>query len=230
MTDSLDLLQGRLGYTFNSRPLFTQALTHRSYGVPHNERLEFLGDAILDLFIGEFIYHRYPTATEGEMSQLRAQAVCGERLAEIGQQLQLGDYLYLGVGEAKSGGHQRESSIANAVEAIIAAIYLDGGIERCRAVVQVLFASALDQMERGAVKDAKTCVQEYLQSRQLPLPQYILLARTGSDHNASFTMECVVAALDMRADATAASRKKAEQLAAEKILKRLNAGTAGVVT
>mgnify|MGYP003814870131 CR=1 FL=1 len=119
---------------------------------------------------------------------------------------------------------------ANAVEAIIAAIYLDGGIERCRAVVQVLFASALDQMEQGAVKDAKTCVQEYLQSRQLPLPQYILLARTGSDHNASFTMECVVAALDMRADATASSRKKAEQLAAEKILKNLNAGTAGVVT
>jgi ribonuclease-3 len=230
VTDLLDILQSRLGYVFNSRPLFIQALTHRSYGAPHNERLEFLGDAILDLLIGEFLYHRYPAATEGELSQLRAQAVCGDSLAEIGQQLQLGDCLYLGVGEAKSGGHQRESSIANAVEAIIAAIYLDSGMESCRAVVRDLFASALEKMEQGAVKDAKTCLQEYLQSRQLPLPQYILLARTGSDHSASFTMECVVAALDMRADATASSRKKAEQLAAEKILEKLNAGTAGVVT
>ena len=229
MTDLLDILQSRLGYIFNSRPLFIQALTHRSYGTPHNERLEFLGDAILDLLIGEFLYHRYPTATEGELSHMRAQAVCGERLAEIGQQLHLGDCLYLGAGEAKSGGHQRESSIANAVEAIVAAIYLDGGIEHCSAVVQGLFASVFEKMEQGAAKDAKTCLQEYLQSRHLPLPQYILLARTGSDHNASFTMECVVAAFDMRADATASSRKKAEQLAAEKILEKLNAGAAGVI-
>ena len=228
MNELLVELQRRLLYTFNNKALFVQALTHRSYGALHNERLEFLGDAILDLLIGEFLYHRYPTATEGELSQLRAQAVCGERLAEIGQQLQLGDCLYLGVGEVKSGGHQRESSIANAVEAIIAAIYLDGGIESCRAVVQGLFVSLIEQMEQGAVKDAKTSLQEYLQSRHLPLPQYILLARTGSDHNASFTMECEVVALDMRADAMASSRKKAEQLAAEKILEQLHSGKNGV--
>lgn len=137
--------------------------------------------------------------------------------------------MYLGAGEEKSGGHQRESSIANAVEAVIAAIYLDGGLERCRIVVQDLFASVLEKMEQGAIKDAKTCLQEYLQSQQLPLPQYSLLVRAGGDHNASFTMECVVTALDVRADATASSRKKAEQLAAEKILGQLNVGTAGVI-
>lgn len=230
MTDSLDLLQRRLDYTFKSRPLFIQALTHRSYGTLHNERLEFLGDAILDLLIGEFLYHRYPAATEGELSHMRAQAVCGESLAEIGRQLHLGKYLYLGAGEERSGGRQRESSVANAVEAVIAAIYLDGGIENCTAVVQNLFASVLEKMKQGAIKDAKTFLQEYLQSRHLLLPQYILLARTGSDHNASFTMECVVVALDMRAEATASSRKKAEQLAAEKILEEINAGTAGVTT
>ena len=221
MTDLLDSLQQRLAYTFGSRSLLVQALTHRSYGSPHNERLEFLGDAILDLLVGEFLYHTYPAAKEGELSHMRAQAVCGESLAESGQQLQLGDCLYLGAGEAGSGGRQRESSIANAVEAIIAAVYLDGGMEVCRTVTHHLFASVLEKMEPGAVKDAKTRLQEYLQARHLPLPQYRLIARAGSDHNASFTMECDAAALEMRAASTAPSRKKAEQLAAEEILKKL---------
>jgi ribonuclease-3 len=190
VADFLELLQRRLAYTFSSQPLFIQALTHRSYSGSHNERLEFLGDAILDLIVGEFLYHRFPAATEGELSHMRAQAVCGERLAEIGQQLQLGECLYLGAGEAKSGGHQRDSSIADAVEAVIAAVYLDGGMESCRTVVNHLFASTLEQLKQGAVKDAKTFLQEYLQSRHLPLPQYHLLSRTGSDHNASFTMVC----------------------------------------
>jgi ribonuclease-3 len=222
VTEKLDLLQHQLAYTFVSRSLLIQALTHRSYGAPHNERLEFLGDAILDLTIGEFLYHQFPAATEGELSHMRAQAVCGEQLAEIGRQLQLGDCLYLGEGEAKSGGRQRESSIANAVEAVIAAIYLDDGIESCRTVARRLFAPVLAKMiEQGVVKDAKTRLQEYLQCRHLPLPQYRLLTRTGMDHNASFTMECEVAALDVRAVSAAPSRKKAEQLAAEEIVKQL---------
>jgi ribonuclease III len=221
VTDSLDFLQERLAYTFDSQSVLVQALTHRSYGSPHNERLEFLGDAVLDLLVGEFLYRSYPSATEGELSHMRAQAVCGERLAEIGRQLGLGDCLYLGAGEAGSGGRQRESSIANAVEAIIAAVYLDGGMEACRTVAHRLFVPLLEKMEQGAIKDAKTRLQEYLQSRHLPLPQYHLLARAGSDHNARFTMECEVAALEMRAASTSASRKKAEQLAAEEILKKL---------
>ncbi|HSC74976.1 MAG TPA: ribonuclease III [Pseudomonadales bacterium] len=222
MNETLNSLQHRLAYTFVSQPLIVQALTHRSYGVLHNERLEFLGDAILDLFIGEFLYQQFSAATEGELSHMRAQAVCGERLTEIGQQLQLGDCLFLGAGEAKSGGRQRESNIANAVEAVIAAIYLDGGIESCRAVVLRLFAPILAQlMEQGAIKDAKTRLQEYLQSRHLPLPQYRLLTRTGMDHNASFTMECEVLALNISAVSIASSRKKAEQLAAEEVFKQL---------
>lgn len=221
MTDLLDSLQQRIAYAFGSRLILVQALTHRSYGSPHNERLEFLGDAILDLLVSEFLYRHYPAATEGELSHMRAQAVCGDSLAQIGQQLQLGDCLYLGAGEAGSGGRQRESSIANAVEAIIAAVYLDGGMEACRTVTHHLFAPVLEKLEQGAVKDAKTRLQEYLQSRHLPLPQYRLLAREGRDHDASFTMECEAAALGMSAASTSSSRKKAEQLAAEEILKRL---------
>jgi ribonuclease III len=221
VTVLLDFLEQRLTYKFVNRLILVQALTHRSYGGLHNERLEVLGDAILDLLVGEFLYRSYPSATEGELSHMRAQVVCGDRLAELGRQLQLGDCLYLGAGEAGSGGRQRESSIANAVEAIIAAVYLDGGMEACRTVTHHLFAPVLEGMEQGAVKDAKTRLQEYLQSRHLPLPQYRLVTRAGGDHNASFTMECEVAALAMRAASTAGSRKKAEQLAAEEILKKL---------
>lgn len=223
MTDKQHLLQQRLGYRFGSASLLVQALTHRSHGALHNERLEFLGDAVLDLLISEFLYLRHPTATEGELSHMRAQVVCGEQLAAMGQELHLGACLYLGAGEDKSGGRQRQSSIANAVEAVIAAIYLDGGMESCRKVVQHLFASLLEQTEQGAVKDAKTRLQEYLQAKHMVLPRYCLVSRIGNDHDASFTMECIVESLAMRADATASSRKKAEQMAAEKILEQLHA-------
>jgi ribonuclease-3 len=221
VTDLLDLLQERLAYSFSNRALLVQALTHRSYGSLHNERLEFLGDAIIDLLVGEFLYHRYPAATEGELSHMRAQAVCGESLVELGQQLQLGDCLYLGAGEVKSGGHQRESSIANAIEALIAAVYLDGGMDVCRAVVHRLFAPVFEQMGQSTIKDPKTRLQEYLQSRRLMLPQYSLLTKTGNDHDASFTMQCEVIAMGVKAVATASSRKKAEQLAAKEILGQL---------
>jgi ribonuclease-3 len=221
VTATLDLLQYRLGYTFSNQSLFVQALTHRSYSGLHNERLEFLGDAILDLLVSEYLYQHYPSAAEGELSHMRAQVVCGERLAEIGLQLQLGSFLYLGAGEDKSGGRQRQSSIANAVEAIIAAVYLDGGMEKCRHVVHHLFAVLLEQVEQGVGKDAKTRLQEYLQARHMLLPQYCLVNRTGNDHDACFTMECIVEPLALRADATASSRKKAEQMAAEKILEQL---------
>lgn len=218
MIEFLDFFQRSLGYTFKDASLITQALTHRSYSVQHNERLEFLGDAILDFLVGEFLYHRYPAANEGELSQMRAQAVCGEQLAAAGRNLQLGECLRLGAGEIKSGGQQRDSNIANAVEALIAAIYLDGGMDSCREVVYGLFGEVLEQLHPGVLKDSKTRLQEYLQSRHMQLPQYKLLVRAGVDHSAIFTMECDVAELNLRAVATASSRKKAEQLAAEDIL------------
>jgi ribonuclease-3 len=222
VSNILDLLQERLAYIFSNRALLVQALTHRSYGSPNNERLEFLGDAIVDLLVGEFLYHRYPAATEGELSHMRAQVVCGESLAELGQQLQLGDCLHLGAGEAKSGGHRRESSIANAIEALVAAVYLDGGMDVCRVVTHRLFAPVFEQMGQSTVvKDPKTRLQEYLQSRHLLLPEYSLLTKTGNDHNANFTMQCEVVAMGIKATATAASRKKAEQLAAKEILVQL---------
>lgn len=221
MKDSLGVLQQKLGYQFCDQSLLVRGLTHRSHGALHNERLEFLGDAILDLLISEVLYRRYPAAAEGELSHMRASVVCGENLAAIGQTLQLGDALYLGAGEEKSGGRQRQSSIANAVEAIIAAIYLDGGVEACRDVMHRLFASSLEKVVQGTGKDAKTRLQEYLQAMHVALPRYCLVDRQGSEHNASFIMECVVDSLALRAEAMASSRKKAEQLAAYDILMQL---------
>lgn len=221
MNKTIENLQYDLGYVFKNASLCIQALTHRSYGAQHNERLEFLGDAILDLLIGEWLYNQYPAASEGELSHMRAQVVCGEYLAGIGQRLALGQYLYLGAGEAQSGGRERQSSIANAVEALIAAVYLDGGMDCCRAVTNRLFGQILLQVKPGTGKDAKTRLQEYLQARQLALPRYSLQARSGSDHDASFTMICEVLPLNISAAATASSRKKAEQQAAEKILLQL---------
>lgn len=221
MTKILNQLQNSLGYAFRESSLCIQALTHRSYSPSNNERLEFLGDAVLDLLISELLYERYPLSPEGELSHMRAQAVCGDNLATIGRELGIGELLYLGAGEMQSGGRDRASSLANAVEALIAAVYLDGGMESCRSVTAKLFQPVLQKMAPGIAKDSKTRLQEYQQARQLPLPEYILLSRTGSDHDASFTMMCKVSSLNMQAEAIASSRKKAEQLAAEKILKYL---------
>lgn len=221
MKDVVVALQQGIGYTFIDKKLCIQALTHRSYGAQHNERLEFLGDAILDFLVAEIIYHAHPKATEGELSTMRAQAVCGEQLATIGRTLNLGDLLFLGMGEARAGGHRRDSIIANAVEAVIAAVYLDGGWDHCRIVVQTLFTSIVEKLMPDNSKDAKTMLQEYLQSRHLSLPVYELIKRSGSDHNASFVMACRVAALSVCAEGEASSRKKAEQIAAKKILEKL---------
>ncbi|HQQ74428.1 MAG TPA: ribonuclease III [Pseudomonadales bacterium] len=222
MTKALKQVQDSLGYSFSTPSLCTQALTHRSYSSSNNnERLEFLGDAVLDLLISELLYERYPSASEGELSHMRAQVVCGDNLAAIGRLLEIGESLNLGAGEIQSGGRERASSLANAVEALIAAVYLDGGMDSCRSVAAKLFQPILQKTAPGTAKDSKTRLQEYQQARQLPLPEYILLSRSGSDHEASFTMMCKVSSLNMQAEAVASSRKKAEQMAAEKILKYL---------
>lgn len=221
MKDAVIFLQEKIAYVFSDQQLCLQALTHRSFGAHHNERLEFLGDAVLDFLITDIIYRHHSAATEGELSNMRAHVVRSEQLTKIGEMLCVGELLRLGAGEQQAGGRQRASLIANAVEAIIAAVYLDGGLPACSDVVQCLFAPVLDGLTPAVGKDAKTTLQEYLQSRHLPLPVYALVAREGSDHNATFTMACTVAVLSQQETGLASSRKQAEQLAAKKILSNL---------
>ena len=221
MTASITGLQQRLGYVFREQRLCVQALTHRSYGSSHNERLEFLGDAVLDLLVGEALFQRYPLATEGELSHMRAQIVCGDNLARIARQLDVGSLLNLGTGEVQSGGRDRTSSLANAVEALIAAVYLDGGIERCRDVVRSLIDAEMMAVSPGVGKDAKTRLQEWLQARHAALPRYRVLERTGMDHEATFTVSCEIDSPLRQVSATASSRRKAEQLAAASMLAML---------
>lgn len=210
-------LEHAIGYHFNDRRLLIQALTHRSRGASHNERLEFLGDALLETIISAALYHRRPSAAEGDLTRLRAAVVKGTNLADIAQQLNLGSYLQLGDGERKSGGHRRDTILADAVEAIIAAVYLDSDFSQCEQFTLTLFAdslAALPSVEQ--LKDAKTRLQEYLQGHGLPLPAYTLVQETGPDHARQFTIKA--ASQEKTAQATASSRKKAEQAAAEKLL------------
>lgn len=219
MTNTYDQLQQQLAYSFSNLGLCQQALTHRSFSSQHNERLEFLGDALLDVIVGEYLFKRYPQATEGELSLMRSQAVCGESLAVIGRRLGLGALLRLGDGEMKSGGRDRTSSLANAVESLIAAVYLDSGdFKRCEQMVLTLFAESLAQASPVRAKDAKTQLQELMQARHMALPSYELLERTGKDHNAMFSIRCVLTELNLAAEASASSRKKAEQLSAQAVL------------
>lgn len=222
MTDRYAELQQKLAYRFQSVMLCRQALTHRSFSSDHNERLEFLGDALLDVMIGEFLYRHYPAATEGELSLMRAQAVCGESLAAIGAELGLGELLRLGDGEHKSGGRHRQSSLANAVEALVAAIYLDSrDFEHCGRVVLPLFDTVLHTVSPTRAKDAKTRLQELMQAARAPLPVYELVERSGQDHNALFTVRTSLPSLNLSAQASASNRKKAEQLSAQAVLELL---------
>lgn len=211
-------LQDNIGYFFKEHSLLEQALTHRSYSGAHNERLEFLGDAFLDFVVGDVLFHRYPLCKEGDLSRMRARIVCGENLASIGSELGLGSLLRLGSGEASSGGRDRSSNLANAVEALVAAVYLDGGIEAGRALIDRLFSKHLQNAASDTTKDAKTCLQEYLQSRRYDLPVYRLVQRSGKDHAAVFVVACEVAGLSLSASAEGTSVKKAELAAAEKLL------------
>ena len=200
------------------------ALTHCSAGGQNNERLEFLGDSILNHIIAEALYRRFPCASEGEMSRMRASLVKGDTLAEVAMELQLGDELQLGAGERKSGGHRRASILADALEAVVGAILLDGGVEQCRRCVLTWFAPRLQQLSLSAVdKDAKTRLQEYLQGRNNPLPEYDLLSVQGDDHEQQFHVACRLSKPLLVAEGKGASRRKAEQNAATSALERLSA-------
>ena len=215
-------LQSRLGYHFADTALLELALTHRSQGARNNERLEFLGDSILNFVVGEALFRRFPEAREGQLSRLRSQMVKGETLAWIAREFDLGDCLILGEGEMKSGGRKRESILADTVEALIGAIYLESGFEPCAERVRVWYRERLDALSlEQPAKDAKTLLQEFLQARRLPLPDYRLVEREGSAHAYRFTIECRVAPLKEVVRADANNRRTAEKQAAAEMLIKL---------
>ena len=222
MTVNADKLCTVIGYQFEQKDLLGLALSHRSVGGDNNERLEFLGDSILSYVISVELFNKFPEVDEGGLSRIRASLVKGDTLAEIARTLSLGDYLRLGPGELKSGGFRRSSILADAFEAILGAIYLDSDIHSVKQVILRLFAERLDSVDPStALKDPKTRLQEFLQSRQLPLPSYEVVQITGKAHAQTFTVSCRVEGLDEAVTAEGSSRRKAEQLAAKLILDRV---------
>lgn len=219
---NLDRLESKLGYHFRQNSLLVQAVTHRSFGESNNERLEFLGDSILNYLIAAALYDRFEKATEGELSRLRAQLVKQPTLADVARELDLGAYLTMGSGELKSGGFERDSILSDALEAIIGAIYLDGGIEAASACVYELFDLRLSNLSHSDLeKDAKSRLQELLQGRGEAVPEYELLQMKGKSPNQVFEIECRAGPLSEPIRATGTSRRRAEQSAAEMALKKL---------
>ena len=209
-------LYRRLGYSFQRSALAEQALTHRSFGAAHNERLEFLGDSIVNFVIADALFQRFPNTREGELTRMRATLIREPTLAEIARELQLGDHIRLGAGEMKSGGKRRESILADTLEALIGAIYLDGGIEICEQRLLAWFDARLQQVAPGEInKDPKTRVQEWLQARGRALPVYELAATHGEEHNQQFDVICRIPSVHEQFTGTGMSRRAAEQAAAQ---------------
>lgn len=220
---TLSNIAERIGHRFADPSLLRTALTHRSFGTPNNERLEFLGDGILDCVIAAALYHRFPSLPEGDLSRLRANLVRQESLHRLAQQLEIGKALRLGEGELKSGGATRPSILADALEAVFGAIYLDAGFDIASSVISGLYAPMLDELKPGQFqKDAKTRLQEWLQGRKKPLPRYVLLETSGAAHEQSFVVACEIDQPALRSQGTGSSRRIAEQNAAEAALKALN--------
>jgi ribonuclease-3 len=215
-------LEARLNYRFHDRALLEQALTHRSHSRRHNERLEFLGDAVLGYVIADVLYREHPHLAEDALTLLRAELVRGDTLGEIAAGLGLGECLRLGAGERKSGGRQRKSILADAMEAVIGAVSLDGGVDAAHALVKTLFAGQLaDVDERPVSKDAKTTLQELLQARALALPHYEVVSTSGSEHRRTFTVSCTVPDLALTTTGEGTSRRAAEKSAAEAMIERM---------
>jgi ribonuclease III len=214
--NALTPLLSRLEYAFSNEALLTEALTHRSAASINNERLEFLGDGILNFVIAGRLYEQYPDMQEGDLSRLRASLVNKDSLADIAKLLGLGEYIQLGSGELKSGGRRRDSILADAVEAILGAVYLDGGFDTCRRLVLRLYAEKLQNIpDVQTLKDPKTRLQELLQSRHFSLPEYTVLEVSGKAHKQMFRVECKIEELECITSAEGRSRRKAEQAAAE---------------
>ncbi len=219
MTAELKKLSKKLGYDFQDESLLQAALSHRSIRGKNNERLEFLGDAILNFIIASSLYAQCPHAKEGDLSRLRAGLVNGEMLAEIAQEFTLGDYLRLGPGELKSGGARRKSILADALEAIIGAIYLDSNMQTCQERVLIWFHTRLQEVSQsGTQKDAKTQLQEFLQAHKAQLPMYSVLSIDGQAHKQIFHVRCEVEGSTFSTEGSGSSRRSAEQIAAQKYL------------
>jgi len=209
----------KLAYSFNDIELLNEALTHRSYATKNNERLEFLGDGILNFVIAHELFKQYPDAQEGDLSRLRATLVNKESLAEIAGQLDLGEVILLGTGELKSGGFRRPSILADTVESILGAVYSDGGFESCRDLIVRLYAKRLaSPADLQSLKDPKTRLQELLQSRRFSLPEYQVVNITGQAHSQIFHVRCSIDKMNIKVDGEGKSRRKAEQVAAEKAI------------
>ncbi|WP_392553241.1 ribonuclease III [Orbus wheelerorum] len=215
-------LQKLIGYEFNNIALLIKALTHRSADKSHNERLEYLGDSILSFVIAEALFNQFPHVDEGDLSQMRSTLVCGEMLAIIGQDFNLGDCLILGQGELKSGGHRRESIISDAVEAIIGAIYLDSNIEVIKNLILQWYQSRLENIQPGIKqKDAKTRLQEYLQGIHQARPVYLIVEVIGNDHEQEFVIQCKLENDNNQYMGRGVNRRKAEQIAAQAAIDNL---------
>jgi ribonuclease III len=218
----LTWVEHSFGHVFTQPELCHAAVTHRSAGADHNERLEFLGDSILNCAVARLLYDAHPDVDEGALSRLRATLVSGETLAKIAGELKLGDHLRLGPGELKSGGFRRASILADALEALLGAIFLDSGFDAAAAAVARIMDARMSELPAAdSLKDPKTRLQEVLQARGLALPIYTLTAVTGDPHLQAFTVSCEVPVLDMSAVGEGASRRRAEQLAAAKLLQLL---------
>ena len=216
-------LSRQLDYTFNDESLLIEALTHRSAASVNNERLEFLGDGILNFVIASWLFQCYPNMQEGDLSRLRASLVNKDSLASIARDLDIGDYIELGSGELKSGGRRRESILADAVEAVFGAVYIDSGFDTCRELVLRLYADKLENIpDVQTLKDPKTRLQELLQSHRYPLPAYTVLEVSGKAHNQVFKVECSIENLDCVTTAQGKSRRKAEQAAAQLAIEELS--------
>jgi len=216
-------LEDRLGYRFRDAALLRRALTHRSHSQPHNERLEFLGDSVVNCLVALELHQRYPDLSEGELSRLRANLVNQRSLQSIAQTHCIGSLLLLGEGELRSGGTTRPSILADALEAIIGAALLDGGFSAAQSVVRTLFTESLAGIDpRTSGKDAKTLLQEYAQGRGLALPVYTLLGTRGHAHAQTFEVQCALEALDIRTEGSGSSRRAAEQEAASKAYSKVN--------
>ncbi len=215
-------LYKRLGYTFADEVNIVEALTHRSASKLHNERLEFLGDAILGMVIAKALYQRFPKQPEGKLTRMRSSLVKGDTLAEVAREFELGELLLLGPGELKSGGFRRDSILADAVEAIIGAIYLEAGMDKCEALILNWFASRLKALDPEAVsKDDKTRLQEYLQANKHPLPLYEVTEIKGKSHDQTFYVECNVVGIEKAVIGKGNSRRRAEQKAAKQAFEKL---------
>ena len=218
----IDRLQRELGHVFSDSALLVQALTHRSFGQPNNERLEFLGDSILNGIVSIGLYERFPTLREGELSRLRASLVRQETLYRVALDIDLGDSLRLGEGELKSGGARRPSILADALEAVFAAVFLDAGFEAAKAVINQRYIALFDELDpKAPSKDPKTALQEWLQGRKVALPAYTMTQVLGEAHAQEFEVACEIVKLGIRTVGRGSSRRSAEQQSAELALMKL---------